>query len=252
MLTKGYTGRQMMKWIKVLSVMVFLFRFGTGALATAPAATRSQPTTRPTTSTKPNATTQPKIILHGTHAQMAKVCNLSIAQQKKILELRNQRLRRIKNFYKVHGKEMEQLKSRIIQARREGKKAEVNRIYKKLQALLAERRLIDRKSREEIINVLTDEQKVRWYHYIILRTIKRRFASAKLTNEQIKKVKAILPQFTQGENISDKKVRYKIIKKLDNYIRENILTEDQKKAISPPAKWKKRFSDNKKRKARQE
>ena len=230
--------------------MVFLFRFGTGALATSPATTRSQPTTRPTTSTKPNATTQPKIILHGAHAQMAKVCNLSIEQQKKILELRNQRLERIKNFYKIHGKEMNLLKSHIIQARREGNKAEVNRIYKKLQALLAERRLIDRKSREEIINVLTDEQKVRWYHYIILRTIKRRFASAKLTNEQIKKIKVILPQFTQGENISDKKVRYKIIKKLDNYVRENILTEAQKKAISPPAKWKKRFSE--KRKTRQE
>jgi len=125
---KSYTGRQTMKWIRVLPLMVFLLRFGTAALATSPATIRSQPTTRPTTSTKPNATTQPKIILHGTHAQMAKVCNLSIEQQKKILELRNQRLRRIKNFYKVHGKEINLLKRRIIQARREGKKAEVNRI----------------------------------------------------------------------------------------------------------------------------
>jgi len=176
---------------------------------------------------------------------MARICNLSIKQQKKILNLQNLRIEQIKKFYKIYGKEMEQLKARITQARREGRKEEVNRIYHRLQTLLAKRRLIDRKSREEIINILTDEQKAKWYRYIIMRSIKRRFAHAKLTDEQIEKVKTILPQFTQGEDLSEKKVRYKIIKKIDNYIRENILTDAQKKAISPPAKWKKYFNDRK-------
>jgi len=231
-----------MRHMKTLSMVLVLFWLGATVLAVSTASTKPTTSTQPTTSTKPAATTRPKIILQGSHAQMAKVCNLSLKQQKKILELRNLRRKRIKNFYKVHGKEMQQLKARIIEARRQGDKLEVDRIYEKLESLLAQRRRIDTKSRAEIMDVLTDEQKEQWYQYVIMRAIKRRFASAKLTDEQIAKIKAIVPQFTKGADISDKKVRYGIIRKLDEYIRKNILTDEQKKLTRAPARWKKRFT----------
>ncbi len=163
-------------------------------------------------------------ILRGTHAQMAKLCQLSEDQQKKIAELEKQRAADLKELQeKVKAAKDAQAEARKGQDKEALKKA--NDAFREANE---EVQKATRKWWMEILGVLTPEQKAKWYEYVVMQQIQARFKSAKLTQEQLDKIKAAYVEQTTGVDLAEDKARAQAMAKLSAYVMQDVLTGEQR------------------------
>ncbi len=165
-----------------------------------------------------------KVLLRGMHAQMATVCGLSEQQQKSIADLSAKRREDLKP---VMEKE-KPLAADLKKAREAGNEEEVKRVRAERTKVRAERNKIRDESRKAILAVLTPEQKVKWDEYQFVLQIKGRYSAAKLTDEQIEKIKAAHVKVAAGVDMNDKEAKRAAMGKLHAMIEKDILTPAQR------------------------
>lgn len=153
--------------------------------------------------------------LGGTHAQMAKVCKLSEEQTGKIIAANKARKEATKEFMEANGEKMKALQ-------------------KELNELYAKRRKIDADGQAAVMAVLTDEQKATWQQYMIMRTVKGRFSRAKLTEDQLEKIKAEYVRAAVGVDMSNQRDRRNLTYKLIRHVQKEVLTDAQRLELSKP------------------
>lgn len=153
--------------------------------------------------------------LAGMHAQMAKVCGLSQEQTDKIIAANKLRQEARKEFNDANGAKMKALQ-------------------KELNDLNAKRRKIEADGLAAIMAVLTDEQNATWQQYQVIRTIQRKFARAKLTQDQLETVKAEYVRAAVGVDLSNDKDRRDLTSKLLRHVQKEVLTDTQRLELSKP------------------
>lgn len=82
--------------------------------------------------------------------------------------------------------------------------------------------------------IITEQQR----QIIRLEHIKRRFRRAKLTEEQLGQIKAALAKQTAGADPTDVKAWNAGMKKLNDHVQEQILTDEQRQAMKPKPRKK--------------
>ena len=153
--------------------------------------------------------------LAGTHAQMAKVCGLSQEQTDKIIAANKLRHEARKEFNDANG-------------------AKIKALQKELNDLYAKRKKIEADGLAAIMAVLTDEQKAAWNQYLVIRTVQRKFARAKLTEDQLETIKAEYVRAAVGVDLSNDKDRQSLTNKLLWHVQKEILTDAQRLELSKP------------------
>ena len=153
--------------------------------------------------------------LRGTHAQMAKVCGLSQAQSDKIIAANKLRHEARKEFNDANGAKMKALQ-------------------KELNDLYAKRKKVEADGLAAIMAVLTDEQMAAWNQYLVIRTVQRKFARAKLTEDQLETINAEYVRAAVGVDLSNDKDRRNLTNKLLWHVQREILTDAQRLELSKP------------------
>ena len=153
--------------------------------------------------------------LAGAHAQMAKVCGLSEEQTEKLIAANKARHEAMKEFNEANGEKMKALR-------------------KELNELYAKRRKIDADGQTAVMAVLTDEQKATWRQYMVMRTVKAKFGRAKLTEDQLEKIKAEYVKAAVGVDMSKERDRRNLTFKLVRYVQKEVLTDAQRLELSKP------------------
>lgn len=85
-----------------------------------------------------------------------------------------------------------------------------------------------------MVKIITEQQR----QTIRLEHIKRRFRRAKLTEEQLGQVKAALAEQTASADPADAKALNAAMKKLNDHVQEQILTDQQRQAMKPKPRKK--------------
>ncbi|MDY7011565.1 MAG: hypothetical protein SVV80_12560 [Planctomycetota bacterium] len=183
-------------------------------------------------------TTRKKALLRGMHARMAKVCKLSVQQQKQIAELNTLRKKAMKQFHTENAEEIKTLKTKLAEAKKNKDKKAMKEAMVQHRSLRVRQREIYTQWRSKIMAVLTPEQKSLWDKDQVMLLIKRRFKKVQLTDKQTVDVEAACAKFTAGVDLSDKKARRETVIKLSDYISKEILTDAQRAATTRPGKKK--------------
>jgi Spy/CpxP family protein refolding chaperone len=172
-----------------------------------------------------------KATLAGTHAQMAKVCELSDEQIDKVAALADLRHRQLEQFDRDNAEKTEGLRAAIAKAK-EAKDQAAARKARAEKAVLNERRNeITDKSREAILGVLTAKQLAVWRRYMGLRALNRRFSRAGLTDAQRAKLAEDYDRLVAGADPDDKNAVSAARAKLNEHVEKEILTEAQRAAM---------------------
>lgn len=171
-------------------------------------------------------------LLRGAHAQMAKVCDLSEDQQKKIAELNAKTKQAMKAFRTENDEKMREIREQLRKARQSKDKEAARNATTKLRALYAKQNEITKKSRADIMAVLTPEQKATWDEYTAINAVKGWFKAAKLTDEQLTQIKAEYVKLATGADTGTEKGRRTLLAKLREHVRKEILTEDQQTDVA--------------------
>ena len=168
-----------------------------------------------------------KPLLRGTHAQMAKVCELSEEQQKKIAELEAERRKELKPL----AEKTKAAKTALAEARKTKDKDAIKKANEGMRAANAAYQGASKKWWQEILGVLSQEQRAKWYEHVVMNTVKGRFKAANLTDDQLEKIKAAYLEHTTGVDLADDKARGKAIAKLSAHITKSVLTPEQREAL---------------------
>lgn len=87
---------------------------------------------------------------------------------------------------------------------------------------------INAKTDEQVVAVLSPEQKAKWNETIAMSLVQRELGKASLTDAQIVRIKAEIATRTKDTLLAVNEKSSKMLKELIAFARENVLTEDQK------------------------
>jgi len=169
-----------------------------------------------------------KPLLRGEYGIMAATCELSRDQQKKIAEMLATREKEMAGpDEKVKAAAAERQKAKSSQDKEAMEKATAQ-----WRAAVAERTKIWKQWSRDILGVLTPEQQAQWQEFNVMRQIKRQFAGAEFTPEQLDRIKSAYVELSTGVDMDDPKAEKQAMAKLAARIREQILTEQQRLAVA--------------------
>ena len=171
--------------------------------------------------------------LRAAHAIMAKVCELSEDQKKEIAKIRDAGVEAAKQWKQDNAEKLKELQESLNKAKEAGDEEAIKKATAELAAVKAQLAAISKKTRAEIMAVLTDEQKAKWHKYSLFTSVKRRFKAANLTDEQIEQIKALCDKTDPNVDLSDDKARLKVLHSLYAQVEKDILTDEQREAVAP-------------------
>jgi len=198
------------------------------ALGTAAGGLLAQESQEPATKKKPAREKKEKPLLAGAHAQMAKVCQLSEEQQKKIAELGAQRKNALNAFETENADKRSALQEELKKAKESKDKDATKKASTELAALNAKRGEIVKKSQADIMAVLTPGQKAKWDEYTAMNSLKGRFLGIEFTEDQLAKIKAEYAKLAAEAETGPEKGRSTLLAKLYEKVHKEILTEEQR------------------------
>jgi Spy/CpxP family protein refolding chaperone len=184
------------------------------------------PADKPKKVRKPRPPRKPT--LRGAHAQMAKVCELSEEQVKKIADLNAASGKALKEWNEANAEKLKAANGKVKAAREAKDREAMKKASEELNALRKEQAEITKKYQGEIMAVLDDEQKAKWKVYNALRTIRGRFRSVKLSDDQLAKIQAICKELGEDLGSSDGKKHDAALRKLTARVEKEVLTEEQR------------------------
>jgi len=210
----------------VLSLLVSV-----GWIASHLAAQEAPETAKPKQARKKQPRSRPKRekpLLRGEYAIMAAACELSQDQQKRIADMLAMREKELAEpNEKVKAAAAERVKAKTSRDKEAMEKATA-----RWRAAVAERTKLWKQWSRDILGVLTPEQQAKWHEFTVMRQIKRQFAGAEFTPEQLDRIKSAYVELSTGVDMDDDKARRQAMARLTARIREQILTEDQKLAVA--------------------
>jgi len=132
-----------------------------------------------------------KPVLKGKYAAMVKVLNLTADQQAKVTEKTQALAATLKEWDTNNKEKMDKLTAELKAAKEAKDKAAIKKAGADIAAAKGERAALEKAGRKEILAVLTPEQQQAWALYQYQDGVLKRFTWAKLTDEQVTKVKAL-------------------------------------------------------------
>lgn len=168
-----------------------------------------------------------KPLLRGEYGMMARVCQLSEEQQKKIAEMVPERGREQNQI----NEKLKAAKAALAEVRKGKDKEAIKKAQDDQRKLLDERNENAKKWQTKILGVLEPEQKAKWLEFTVIRRIKSRFPKVKFTDDQEDKLKAAYVAQTTGVDLTEEKARRLAVNKLVGHVRAKILTDQQRQEM---------------------
>lgn len=182
---------------------------------------------------------KPKSALRGEWASMVKECNLTADQQAKLEEKVAAMNKAVADWDAQHKEQMDKLNAEIKAAKEAKDKARLKELSAQKKPLDVERAALIAEHRNGIMELLTPEQKTAWAVYQLQREVLGKFKKAKLTEDQIAKIKPLC-EAAQAElaklGADDTKGQKAVKEKLFADVEQQILTAEQRALMAPAAK----------------
>jgi len=160
------------------------------------------------------------------YGEMIKICGLSDEQQAKIKEIEKSRDEATKAFYADNGEKLKASQATLMEAYKTKDQETIQKAMKDYQAVMAPLGEIQKYAHAQVMGVLTPEQKSTWQQNQVLNNIKAVFYRAKLTDDQLAKIKAACADLAKDKDAKTED----IIRKLSDEVR-GMLTDEQKEAM---------------------
>lgn len=174
--------------------------------------------------------------LTGHWAMVSKALNFDDATQAKLAEKTTGKSAALKAWEEQNKGELEKLEAAKKAAAETKDKAKIDAAEKPLKELREKRKALDDKWDDEILTVLTPAQRAQYAGYNAYTGAARHFGKVKLTDEQDAKLKAIyVAAGADFEKAADAKAKRALTESLQAKAEKEILTEEQRKAMSEPA-----------------
>lgn len=171
------------------------------------------------------------------HAEMIKVLAMSEDQVKKLEDLLAARRKSQAEWDVANNEKLDAAEIALKSAQEKKDKDAIKKAQDDLKAIKASWTEMDDKGKADVMNLLTPEQKAKWYEHWAIKTMENRFKAANLTPDQITKIKAAWVEVSKGVNPAEYKARQAAYKKLNAKV-EELLTAEQQAAMkaAKPAK----------------
>jgi len=173
-----------------------------------------------------------KPVLRGMQAEMAKVCELSDEQIKQIDSVNAKRNKALAAHRKDNAEKIKAAAEAMKKAREAKDKEATKKAYEAQAAIRAEQSGIVEKFDRQVMDVLTDEQKQLWAAHEMARYLKRRYPKFEFTDDQIAKAIAAQKAAEADVPAGDAKAAAKARRALDEKIREDVLTGEQRATLA--------------------
>ncbi|MDP6543209.1 MAG: Spy/CpxP family protein refolding chaperone [Phycisphaerae bacterium] len=214
----------MSKWL--LCVLMALTFTAGSALAKDDAKPRKKKPARAKKARTPKA----KSVIRGEYAIMVSELKFTDAQKTKLIEL----IKAQNEARKATAEASKPLRAEQAEAKKAGNKEKLKEIAGKLKALRGD----PKADRAKIAAIMTPEQKASWAKFGLYRNACRKFARAKLTDDQKKAIRDMCAK-SDVKVTGDKKADNAALKALTDKIAADVLTDEQREAIKPKPRVKK-------------
>jgi Spy/CpxP family protein refolding chaperone len=162
---------------------------------------------------------------------MFKDVGLSEEQVKKINELAEARNKAMQDFQKANADKMKEIQTAMMEASKNKDEDGVRRAREDMQKLYAPMSELQKKTQEDIMSVLTAEQKAKWQEAQDVNRVIWRFWAAKLTEEQKAKIKTLVAEAMLGVDREDRKALSEATAKASAQVEKEVLTDEQREAM---------------------
>jgi len=179
--------------------------------------------------------------LKGENAAMVKVLDLTADQQARIKEKEQTLAETLKTWDANNKERLDNLTTELKAAKQARDKAAIKKAGADLDAVKSERDALKKAGQKDILALLTPEQQQAWTLYRFQQGMLKRFTGAKLTDEQVAKVKELSANALKEFNAlpdNEKKGRRKVNETLVKTIQEQVLTGEQREAMKAAPKAK--------------
>jgi Spy/CpxP family protein refolding chaperone len=230
----------MCKWFAggLLAVALML---GTAANTRAAEGDPAQPGKAAAKAAKPDGEKQPA--LKGYYAIMASQLGLTDEQKAKVAEIAKARADADAAWQKESGEKVAAAKKALADAKDQGDQAAAAKAKADFAALTDAQAKLDQDWRGEILAVLTPEQREQWAGFnLYVGSVAAKFKKAELTDEQVKQIKALctaaakeIAPLNGGDKQGAGQI-FQIKEKLNQQIRDQVLTADQRATLDAAAK----------------
>jgi len=173
----------------------------------------------------------PRPAVKGEWAAMVKQCNLTADQQTAVNDKVKAMNAALTDWDAKNKDQVDKLKADIKAAKEANDKAKLKDLNAQQKTLMTGRDAIQQQSRREIMTLLTPEQQQTWAVYQLQIEVKRHFNKAKLTDDQLAKIKPLCENTQQGLaklTAGEAKGRKALMNKLFADVAQQILTDDQR------------------------
>jgi len=221
----------MKRWSAVLAAAMLMVGLAAGAFAQSseePARPARQNRQREPRQAQERRERPKQPILRGEYAIMTSVCGLSEEQQKKIAEI----VKRRSEAMQASAEKRKEVAAARVEARKGNDAEAAKKAEADWKALNDERESMMKKSETELLAVLSDEQRAKWEQFSVLRSVKMKFPGVKFTDDQDARLRAAYVQHTTGVDLTDAKARNQAIAKIVAVADKDILTAEQRKAMT--------------------
>ena len=208
----------------VMSAAVLCAMAATAGLVRAQEDGADAPKPKPVKKPKAAAPEKKRSVLSGTHLQLVTVCKLSEDQVKSLEQIELKKREDLKPL----AEKAKPIRERLTQANKDKDKDAAKAAQEEMAPLSKQMNEVSTKAWADMQAVLTPEQKATWDQWQFVRVIKGRFSAAKVTDEQVEKIKAAYVKGTAGMDVADEKARRAAMAKLYETIEKEILTSDQR------------------------
>ncbi len=211
-------------------------------LATGPAlaadAPKDAPKVEAATPASPEAAK--KAAIEGELAVMVKECKLSDEQQKKLLAAVNLAQTDLQAWEKANADKLEIFKKALAAAVAARDQAAYAKAYNDNKAMLEENRALGVKFQKTVLAILTPEQQATWQGFLLFTELSEAMKRVNATDEQKGKLRPLCDAAgkdlvaVKDETEVGAKARQDIVNKLLESVKASILTEEQRKMLTPP------------------
>jgi Spy/CpxP family protein refolding chaperone len=176
---------------------------------------------------------KPKTVLRGEYLMLSREAELSAEQKTELEGLVKAHQAELAAWNSVNAEKLKELKQELAQAKKDKDKEAVAAVRKKMSAIQKERAGLREGLWKKINAMLTDEQKAKYEAFKLYRGVARRYGRAKLTDAQKATVKEMVAQAQKDvAAAADRKAKAKVLNALHARIAEEVLTPEQREAMS--------------------
>jgi Spy/CpxP family protein refolding chaperone len=164
--------------------------------------------------------------------QMAKVCELSEDQVKKIAEINQAAQKAAQEAQAANADKMKELMAKLREAQSKQDAEGLNAARQEMSALQKPQMEAFQKAQADIQAVLTPEQKAKWTAYQIQQSVTMQLWGIKLTDDQTAKVKDLVAEAIKVATADEIAARGKLVAAVVEMAKKEVLTDEQRDTLA--------------------